>query len=268
MGRFWEIDARKTLKMQVFLETDENSRTFGWSDDKEDRTIANVTPDGILNEAQKAALPDIVSALARRLAAVGEEASGLSNYYVRKLRHDVLLSECDLRLLEILRQRRGQFRRVWEIGAGVGQLTAMLALDGHQVVAVERGGHRHAAMVEVLDVLQRHDPAARAHVTATRGAFPEMAEGEDVGADAVVVLCCAFTGDQATYSAFEEALGRFALGVIDFTRLFTEPPGGADGRQRAGTFSARYGIPATFVAGYRIPEENKTGDLFTIGRAR
>ena len=59
-----------------------------------------MTPDGILNEAQKAALPDIVSALARRLAAVGEEASGLSNYYVRKLRHDVLLSECDLRLLE------------------------------------------------------------------------------------------------------------------------------------------------------------------------
>ena len=48
-----------------------------------------MTPDGILNEAQKAALPDIVSALARRLAAVGEEASGLSNYYVRKLRHDV-----------------------------------------------------------------------------------------------------------------------------------------------------------------------------------
>jgi SAM-dependent methyltransferase len=220
----------------------------------------------MLSEAQRRNLAAIAAALAERLATMGEDASGLHNYYARKLRHDALLGECDLHALQMLRRRVGQFRRVWEVGSGVGQLTAMLALDGHEVVAIDRDSRRHAAMTAALDVLERHDPAARKRVATRLGSFPAVLdETDDVRADAVLVLGCTFTATEPESRAFTDALPRFTFGLIDFPRLFTETANSGEWRERARGFAERYRVAAVPVASYEIAEEGKRGELFLVG---
>lgn len=222
--------------------------------------------DKVLSEIQQRALAAIAVTLGERLEAMGQDDSGLSRYYARKLYHDALLGEGDLHLLEMLRQRVGQFRRIWEIGPGVGQLTAMLALDGHEVVAIDRDSRRYAAMTEVLDVLQHHDPSARGRVATRLGSFPAVLDdGEDVRGDAVLVLGCTFTATETEYRIFEDALSRFSFGLIDFPRLFTETTNREEWRLRAQDFANRYRIAAVPVADYQIPEEHKCGELFLVG---
>lgn len=222
--------------------------------------------DDLLSEAQRHTLVAIAAALAERLATMGEDASGLHNYYARKLRHGALLGECDLHALEMLRQHVGQFRRVWEIGSGVGQLTAMLALDGHEIVAIDRDPRRHAAMTAALDVLERHDPTARRRVAIRLGSFPAVLdEKDDVRADAVLVLGCTFTAAESEYRAFTDALPRFTFGLIDFPRLFVETTNRGEWRERARDFAERYRIAAALVADYEIPEEDKRGESFLVG---
>lgn len=224
-----------------------------------------MSQDKVLTSAQQSALAAISTTLAARLATMGQDPSGLFNYYARKLRHGALLSQCDLHALEILRRYRGRFRRVWEIGSGVGQLTAMMALEGFDVVPIDGDHRRYAAQTEVLDVLQRLDPAARARVNPRFGSFPGALGADDVRHDAVVVLNVAFTGAEADYRAFLERLPRFTFGLIDFARLFTETPNQSEWHQRARDFTERHGVATRSVASYEIPEVGKRGELFLIG---
>lgn len=166
----------------------------------------------------------------------------------------------------MLRQHVGQFRRVWEIGPGVGQLTAMLALEGHEVVAMDRDVRRHAAMTAALDVVASHDPAARSRIATRLGSFPAVLdEQDDVRADAPLVLDCAFTAAEPEYRAFSDALPRFTFGLIDFPRLFIETKNSGEWRDRAQDFAEHYRIAAVPVANYEIPEEDKRGELFLVG---
>ena len=219
--------------------------------------------ESVLTPSQKTALGALNAALADRLASMGPDESGLFNYYVRKLAHDALLSPCDLLAIRILRQHAGRFARLWEIGPGVGQLTIMLALDGHQVVAVEHDRRRAAALLAMLDVLAAIDRLARDRVTVVPDTFPE-AIGADAAIvkDAVVCLSCAFSAPDSKYRAFEAAIARYALGVIDFARLFTETTDRVEWRRRADTFASAHGIEATPVSSFHIPEEAKSGELF------
>ena len=219
----------------------------------------------VLSEVQQRTLASLETALVDRLATMGEDASGLYSYYARKLRRGTLLSECDLSVLAALRERVGQFRRVWEIGSGVGQLTAMLALDGHEVIAFDRDTGRYAAMTKNLDILERHDPAARGRISTRFGSFPAVLdEKDDIRADAVLVLGCSFTASKMEYRAFEDAVARFALGLMDFPRLFTPATNGEEWRQRARDFAERYRVAVVPIANYRIPELGKEGELFVV----
>lgn len=221
--------------------------------------------DPLLSDTQQRTLAAITKRLGVRLEEMGEVESGLYNYYARKLHHDALLNECDLQALAVLRQRAGQFRRVWEVGSGVGQLTAMLALDGHQVVGVDPDRRRYAAMADVLGVLERHDPLARARITTRSDPFPAaLGDKEDVSDDAILVLGCTFTADEAGYYTFENALPHFVFGLIDFPRLFTATTSRDEWRERAQGFSKRYGIATAAVAEYLIPEERRNGELYLI----
>ncbi|MDP1965602.1 MAG: hypothetical protein Q8K93_25765 [Reyranella sp.] len=224
--------------------------------------------DIVLTEVQQRVSAAIAAGLADRLVTMGQTESGLFNYYARKLRHDALLSEYDLHVLRILRERVGEFRRVWEIGPGTGQLTAMLALDGHHVIAIDHDTRRYGAMMEMLGILERFDPAARARVSTRREAFPKtLGKSDNVGTDVVLALNCGFTAPESGYRAFEDALPRFGFGLIDFALLFTEAQSPEEWRQRARAFSERHGILASAVASYQISEVAKQGELFLCRRA-
>jgi len=219
----------------------------------------------VLTAAQKRVLATLNATLADRLSAMGPEESGLYSYYVRKLEHDALFSQCDLQALEILRMRTGQFGRVWEIGPGVGQLSIMLALDGHQVVAVESESRRAAALLALLDALEKIDGSARDRIAVVQGSFPEALDALDpVERDAVVCLGCTFTAVESKYSAFAAALARFGLGVIDFSCLFTWAPDRAEWRRRARDFASAHGVETTLTTEFFIPEANRGGELFVM----
>jgi hypothetical protein len=219
--------------------------------------------EAVLTALQKAALAALNAALADRLASMGPDESGLFSYYTRKIAHDALLSQCDLQVMQILRQHVGRFARLWEIGPGVGQLTVMLALDGHQVMAVEHDRRRAAALLAMLDVLSTIDRPARDRVTVVKDTFPEVLGSDSaIERDAVICLSCAFTAPDSKYSAFEAAAARYALGVIDFARLFTETTDRAEWRRRAADFASAHGVEATAVAAFHIPQEDKHGELF------
>ncbi|WP_422000293.1 hypothetical protein [Reyranella sp.] len=223
------------------------------------------TLDIALTAPQERCLVALKAVLEGRLASLGPYESGLFNFYVRKLAHDALLSQSDLQALGILRARRGQFGRLWEIGPGVGQLSIMLALDGHQVVAVEHDARRAAALAATLEVLAGIDRPARDRISVVEGSFPEvLGPDESVERDAIVCLGCAFTAPEARYRAFEAALSRFAVGVIDFARLFVESTDRADWRQRAVAYASTYDADLSLVSAFHVPHVGKSGELFTI----
>lgn len=221
--------------------------------------------EAVLTSSQKTALAALNAALAGRVASMGADESGLFQYYTRKLEHDALLSQCDLQAIQILRQHAGRFGHVWEIGPGVGQLTVMLALDGHEVVAVEHDRRRAAALLAVLNELAAIDQAARDRVTVVQDTFPEVLGSRAVETDAVLCLSCAFTAPATKYRAFETAVARYALGVIDFARLFTETTDRIEWRRRAGDFASAHGVEVVPVTRFYIPEEGKSGELFVTG---
>jgi len=217
----------------------------------------------VLSDAQARVLALVQAALAERLAAMGPDASGLYGYYVRKLDHDALLSQCDARAIELLRARRGRFQRVWEIGPGIGQLSVMLALDGHQLVLVERDQRRAGALLAMLDVLRQVDETAWRRVSVIQGSFPEALPPAEVhDRDMALALGCTFTATAGECLAFERALARFGLALIDFGRLFTEATDRADWCDRAARFAAIYAVEAAPMGSFVIPEEGKAGELF------
>lgn len=219
--------------------------------------------EAVLTPLQKRSLAALDEALRGRLASMGADDSGLYGYYVRKLEHDALLSQCDLQAIEILRRRGGQFGRIWEVGPGVGQLSVMLALDGHRVVAVEHTVRRADAMLAMLDVLAAIDSPARDRITVVKGSFPEaIGADEPVGRDAVTCIGCTFTAPDAKYRAFEAAIARYAIGVIDFSCLFTWTADRTTWRRRADDFASTYAITATPATSFHITEEDRYGELF------
>jgi hypothetical protein len=78
----------------------------------------------------------------------------------------------------------------------------------------------------------------------------------------VVCLGCTFTAPDPKYRVFEAAVARYALGVIDFARLFSETTDPAEWRRRASAFASAHGIEATPVARFHIPHAGKSGELF------
>jgi hypothetical protein len=224
--------------------------------------------DVLLSEPQRRGLHVLTAALTQRLAAMGQQESGLYNYYVRKLSHDALLSQCDLLAIEALRMRRGQFARIWEIGPGIGQLSIMLALDGHHLVLLEHDNRRMAALVAMLDqIVAAIDAEARARVDVRPGSIPEAIGAADaIEQDAVLALNCAFTASDAKRLAFERTVARFGFGLIDFPRLFTETADREEWGRRAHAFAETNGVRAKSIAAYVVPEERKAGELFLTHR--
>src|SRR5262249_2125795 len=111
---------------------------------------------------------DVVeAALLNRLASFGVKESGLYNFYVRKLKSGLLLSDADLKAIKLLRGKHGEYGRVWDIGAGVGQLSIALANDGWNVVALEHDKRRFAALKSVIDAVASSDREVASRIEPT-----------------------------------------------------------------------------------------------------
>jgi SAM-dependent methyltransferase len=209
---------------------------------------AKTNPLLLLTADQRSACATIKETLDTRTANLGKNAAGLYNYYTGR----PILINRELWLIQFLRGLRGT--RVWDIGAGIGQLSAMLAVDGIKVVAVDHDGPRAEAMRQIADRLA---PLTGDRFTVRFGSFPDVAEGEDVSNDIALVFSCVFAGSAERYRAFLLALSRFRCAIVAFGSLFI-PAREVSGRAlsepewdylRAQQYCADAGFPAPIPIG-------------------
>lgn len=79
-----------------------------------------------------------------RLDAMGEQASGLSNYYARLAEHGTMLRPEEVAVAEYIERTTQKQMPILELCAGAAQLGHLLSLMGYSVSAVEIDERRHA----------------------------------------------------------------------------------------------------------------------------
>jgi SAM-dependent methyltransferase len=203
--------------------------------------------------------------LRERLAAMGADQSGLLNYYARKLDHDALMSEYDVRAVGLLRGLHGQFRRIWDIGAGVGQLSVALAADGWDVTALDHNRRRFEALTAVVAAVTAANPQIGGRIRPVFATFPEANADADVAEDLAVAFGCTFTDTQAKYDSFVAGLHRFKAAVIDFANLCVATRDERAWRTRAAAYAG--GVEIKPVYSYVVPEEDRRGEIYFCPRA-
>lgn len=197
-----------------------------------------------LNPDQQQACAMLEGELGRRLAEFGPSESGLDGYYQMKLEKRALLTPLDLGVIAFLRANRSRWPRIWDIGAGVGQVSAMLAIEGFEVIAVEVNNRRHAALAQVtVPMLEHYYPAARQRFHERHASFPEIIAPDDVRGDIALVLCCPFTAEEGVYETFRLGLMEFDAALVEFRALFVRVDEPGDEIVRAEAYCARYGLP-------------------------
>lgn len=82
-----------------------------------------------------------------RLDAMGEHASGLSNYYARLAQRGAMLRPEEIAVAEYIDRTVPKDRPILELCAGAAQLGHLLSVMGHAVTAVEIDPRRHAFAV-------------------------------------------------------------------------------------------------------------------------
>ncbi len=165
-------------------------------------------------EAVEALDADILQFIARRHEQLGEDASGLYNYYVYRLRSGFGLTEYERALLDLL----GDATAVYHVGIGIGTLAAGLARSGVRSVGFEMDEKRYAAAVAL-----RSEIASGTRYDIRLAAFPDgLDEFEDVR-DATLLFTNVGAGwDEAQLDDAIEAMRGFAESYLDL-RLFGWP---------------------------------------------
>jgi SAM-dependent methyltransferase len=195
---------------------------------------------------KKMPLEIVETVLSERLARLGVRESGLFNFYAWKLQHQCLLYDYDQKAICLLQGMRGRYRRVWDIGAGIGQLSVALAADGWQVMAIDHSRLRFAALEAVIDSVGESWPEIGARIEPILGTFPDVIAEIDVSNDLAIAFGSTFTAPQATHQAFVDALHRFKAALIDFASLCTPTNDPVVWRGRAVAFSGRPDIVPVF----------------------
>jgi hypothetical protein len=154
---------------------------------------------------------EVRSFLEGRLAAMGADAGGLANFYLRKLETGRILSRYDRELLVTL---AGEACIV-HAGIGIGQLSAALALQGSEVLGFEADPRRHTA----AEALRLHvAPGTRYSVSAAR--FPEGLDAGFAAAGATLLFTNVVASwDEPAYAATIKTMQRFGRTILDLARF-------------------------------------------------
>lgn len=176
----------------------------------------------------------MIEFLADRLATMGDVDSGLYGFYAADLSPGRLLRGYDVPIADFLINEGRHFGQFIEIGAGIGQLVALLASKGLRAVAVDQDTKRHAATAELFAFLSEAEPSLRGMLSAKLASFPGDPVGE-IGRDTVLiftnVVCVANAdADHAKLEQEEHMLqacagaGGVVMDLVRFTRArATEP---------------------------------------------
>lgn len=119
--------------------------------------------------------------LQTRLAALGPTESGFYNYYARLAESGTPFQFYDKPVARFVLDHASNFDRYVEIGAGIGQLSALLAAGGLHAVAVEGDSQRAKAAVALHDALAPRIDGIADNMSVVETFFPSNAVKIDQG---------------------------------------------------------------------------------------
>lgn len=124
----------------------------------------------------------MVAFMLARLEAMGQDPSGLYNYYASLARKGRAFAYYDVPVAKWLAAADFPATRILDVGAGIGQLSALLLKIGLPAVPIEATEGRYAAMVAMFEVLGLPVPTE-----SVAGFFPGSAD-HLVGPDTVALF--------------------------------------------------------------------------------
>ena len=112
----------------------------------------------------------MIAVLRRRIEQLGIDKSGTYNYYASRAAAGWIFSDYDIAVVKLL--IAGDIKTVHEVGAGVGQLAALLGWNGVRVTAFEQERDTYLTAKVLHDVLTAVEPELMANVELIGHAFP------------------------------------------------------------------------------------------------
>ena len=111
-----------------------------------------------------------------RLAAMGEQESGLYNYYAYLVRQNLGFVHYDRPIADFL-AKLPRAKRYIDIGAGIGQLSVLLACHGMTAIAIEGDSKRAMAAGALQDRIRAADVDMASRLSFVKCWFPAPAPG-------------------------------------------------------------------------------------------
>ena len=157
--------------------------------------------------------------LRTRLAIMGETESGLYNYYAYLARQDHAFVHYDRPIVEFL-AKQPRAKRYVDVGAGIGQLSVLLACHGMTAIAVEGDSKRALAANALLDRIRASDAEMASRLRCMHCWFP--APEVPVDRDTILMFTNVITNladqiEQPMLEACSEA-GGIVVDLVRFTR--------------------------------------------------
>ena len=145
------------------------------------------------------------------VAARGETESGAYSYYRVRLGRNRLLVPYELAVYDYIKSRADKRPLVIEVGAGWGQLPALLAAESIDAISVDMDRRRHAGAEHLKNELAKHLPTVGRHLSLVHGFFPTDLDPRVMGGDRYKILVLTNVVNTKTNELLGEIMSTFRL---------------------------------------------------------
>ncbi len=153
----------------------------------------------------------------RRLAEMGDDASGAYNFYKVRIERGRLISDYEIALATAIAEEPQAPRQIHEVGGGYGTFCWLMAALGFDTVCLEFDPRRLDGGQALWDAVLAGGPDMPGAVRFLKDRFP-AAELEPGGACAVITNLVATT-TELQRAAIIAALGRYPVAIVDVDRF-------------------------------------------------
>jgi hypothetical protein len=157
-----------------------------------------------------------IGVMAERVRQLGPDKSGLYNFYVSRLEAGKALIHYDLLLGAWCLANVSRSTIIVDIGAGLGQFSALMAANGFTTIACENDGGRFEALQALHYALGRLNPTWGDRLETTNRAYPFTIEGL-VGRESLAICSCLVA------TVTPEVERQMAAGLRQFTSALIDP---------------------------------------------
>lgn len=154
-----------------------------------------------------------------RATRLGAEAGGIYGYYLAVAEDPALFRPYDLPILEAIGTELPAYDDYLEVGAGLGQLVALIALSGRRAHALESDQRRHDALVAYQTHLIMRDQPLHGRLLAIHGRFPTRLEGLDPARSLAIATNIVTDDPDVSEQGLARELRRYGGAIIDLARF-------------------------------------------------